>query len=139
MVEYSLARHRKIRRHTVEKSDKNEIKIKYLAGHGSIETALLAVSPLTAKRGSASGMKGEGPKGHGDYLFQLHLLVDTGRARFNSHRPPPRAGQVQAARSRTDENEGGQMHHHQRRETLLWWKVHTTLCRLIDAYTWNKL
>lgn len=60
MLEYSLARHRKIRRHTVEKSDKNQIKIKYLAGHGSMETtALLSVSPSTAKRGPASGMKGE--------------------------------------------------------------------------------
>lgn len=61
MLEYSLARHRKIRRHTVEKSDKNQIKIKYLVGHGSMETtmALLSVSPSTEKRGPASGMKGE--------------------------------------------------------------------------------
>ncbi len=45
MLEYSLARHRKIRRHTVEKSDKNQMKIKYLAGHGSIEmTALFSAS-----------------------------------------------------------------------------------------------
>jgi len=36
----------------VEKSDKNQIKIKYLAGHGSIETDfLLPVRLSTAKKG----------------------------------------------------------------------------------------
>ena len=98
-------------------------------------------SSLDRKKGvqPQENRKKERLRGHGDYLSQLHLLVDTGRARFNFHRPPPRTDRT--ARSRTNENEGGQMHHHQRRETgkLVEGAQHNARYILIDAYTWNKL
>ena len=87
--------------------------------------------------------KKERLRGHGDYLSQLHLLVDTGRARFNFHRPPPRTDQVTEPRvpeptkmrgDRCITIKGGRLEN-----SLVEGAQHNARYILIDAYTWNKL